>query len=393
MYVLVFLLCIALILNFYLFHAMRKQAKADREVASTMSRELEEQIETITQQRNEHLAVLSSLLESVFAVGLDEKILSINPAGESLLGIESGSALGRQLPEVVRNYRLQELFRESLRSEGVVEGDVTLYEQNEKIVELYGTSLNDAQGEKLGAFIVLNDVTQVRRLERVRKDFVANVSHELRTPLTSIKGFVETLLEGAIERKEDARRFLEIANRHVDRLNAIIENLLNLSRIEEGTERKGLEVEMQDIDHVVRSALRVCETKAEEKEVRLELERTGEMMASVNSGLLEEAIVNLVDNAIKYSERGDLVRIRLKDSESEFAVEVEDEGCGVSSEHMNRIFERFYRVDQGRSRKEGGAGLGLAIVKHVALAHRGRVNVSSNLGKGSTFSLHFPKTL
>jgi two-component system phosphate regulon sensor histidine kinase PhoR len=230
-------------------------------------------------------------------------------------------------------------------------------------------------------------------LESVRRDFVANVSHELRTPVTSIKGFVETLLDGAMHNPEELQRFLQIVAVQTDRLNAIIEDLLALSRIEQEEEKAEIELGQSPVRAVLETAVEVCRMKAAEKNIRLELACDAELAAPMNAPLLEQAVINLLDNAIKYSAPEQTVQIAAERSGGEIAIRVRDCGCGIGREHLLRIFERFYRVDKARSRKLGGTGLGLAIVKHMAQAHGGRASVESTPGQGSTFTIHLPLAL
>jgi two-component system phosphate regulon sensor histidine kinase PhoR len=212
----------------------------------------------------------------------------------------------------------------------------------------------------------------------------------LRTPITSIKGFVETLLEGAFKEPEKAERFLQIIAKHSDRLNAIVEDLLSLSSLEESTQTRNITFEKAPIRPVLNSVISMSMIKAEEKEITLELDCDEGIEARINTVLLEQAILNLVDNAIKYSESKSQVRIEVRKANEMITVAVRDSGCGIAKKHQNRIFERFYVVDKSRSRKLGGTGLGLAIVKHIAEVHGGYVTLDSSLGNGSTFTVHLP---
>ncbi len=235
--------------------------------------------------------------------------------------------------------------------------------------------------------LVLTDVTRMRRLESVRRDFVTNVSHELRTPVTSIRGYAETLLDGAAVDAAESRRFLSIIAKHAERLESLIEDLLYLSRIEQEAERKELPREDTRIADVLQAAVESRQSLAAERGVGVELVCDGGVRAAVNAALLEHAVANLIDNAVKYSERGGVVEVECDDTGDEVSLRVRDHGCGIADEHHGRIFERFYRVDRGRSREQGGTGLGLAIVKHIAQAHRGSVDVESAPGRGSTFTI------
>jgi two-component system phosphate regulon sensor histidine kinase PhoR len=250
--------------------------------------------------------------------------------------------------------------------------------------------LRDGEGPPIGVLIVFHDITRLRRLENVRRDFVANVSHELRTPITSIKGFVETLLEGPLEDTRDVERFLRIVLRQANRLNAIIGDLLILSRIERGADEATIELGMESVREVLAAAIEMCEQRASSKQIDIELDCPEDLTARINPHLLEQAVVNLVDNGIKYSPAGASIRVRAFCEAEGVAIAVEDQGCGIEAKHLPRLFERFYRVDQARSRELGGTGLGLAIVKHIALAHQGTVDVESVLGVGSTFTIRLP---
>ncbi len=228
--------------------------------------------------------------------------------------------------------------------------------------------------------------------DELRRQFVANVSHELRTPITSIKGFLETLLDGAMNEPENAQRFLRIAAKQSDRLNAIVEDLLTLSRLEEETENTGIPLETASLCAVLRNGIQVCETKAQAKNVRIELQCGEHLMASINPPLLEQAIVNLVDNAIKFGPSESTVWVEARQEKKETVIHVRDKGNGIEAKHLSRLFERFYRVDKARSRSLGGTGLGLAITKHIVQLHRGRVYVDSAPGEGSVFSIYIPRT-
>jgi two-component system phosphate regulon sensor histidine kinase PhoR len=276
----------------------------------------------------------------------------------------------------------------TLNNQQPAETEIRLFTDTENYFQVHGTTL--AAGGETGAVIVLRDMTRMRRLEDVRRDFVANVSHELKTPVTSIKGFVETLLDGAIQEPEQARRFLEIIAKHTDRLNAIIEDLLSLSRLEEDSDRRRISFQRERLLPILKAAAELAKVKADEKKISITISCDEQQAAKVNSILLEQAVLNLIDNAIKYSEPGDEIKVAAWQQDNTVLISVEDRGSGIATEHLERIFERFYVVDKGRSRKLGGTGLGLAIVKHIAQVHGGSVTVKSALGKGSTFTIHLP---
>jgi two-component system phosphate regulon sensor histidine kinase PhoR len=238
--------------------------------------------------------------------------------------------------------------------------------------------------------MVLTDVTRLKRLENLRREFAANVSHELRTPVTSIQGFVETLRDGAIEDREDALRFLDIIHAQASRLGALINDLLALARIEKQGENNIVRLTKQPLKGALVAVQQGVAQMAAERRITVSVDCADGLEAEVNGGLFEQAVQNLVDNAIKYSEEGTQVRISATKDENEVRIAVRDQGPGIAPEHVERLFERFYRVDKARSRDKGGTGLGLAIVKHVAQYHKGRVEVATELGKGSTFTIVLP---
>ncbi|MBC8287683.1 MAG: HAMP domain-containing protein [Nitrospinae bacterium] len=357
-----------------------------------MAVQLAERIRTITHQRNESEAVLSSMVEGVLAVDAMEKVIRLNKAAGKLLEIEPSTAEGRPIEQVVRNSHLREFIERTLGGIANVETDLTIGNQNEIFLQAHGAALKDIRGNSIGAVIVLNDVTRLRRLETVRKDFVANVSHELKTPITLIKGFLETLQQGALDDREEAERFLNIMVKQVERLNAIIEDLLSLSRLEQDSGKPEMSMEKTSVQQILESAIRDCELKAQDKNTTVQLNCSSELEVLANPPLMSQAVLNLVDNALKYSEPGGQIEVEALATETEIVIEVQDRGCGIDSSHLPRLFERFYRVDQARSRQLGGTGLGLAIVKHIAQAHGGSVSVNSTLGKGSRFSIRLPIT-
>jgi two-component system phosphate regulon sensor histidine kinase PhoR len=231
----------------------------------------------------------------------------------------------------------------------------------------------------------------MRQLENMRREFVANVSHELKTPITSIKGYVETLQEGALGDKKNVQKFLEIVLKQSDLLNAIVDDLLSLSRIEQDAERGEIQLADENLRHIIEAVAVDYGLKARERKIKVIVSCSEEIMVKASPRLLEQAIGNILDNAIKYSEQGTAVEVEAVSNSEEVNIRVSDHGSGIAPEHLPRLFERFYRVDKGRSRELGGTGLGLAIVKHIAQAHGGSVTVESTLGKGSIFTLHLPK--
>ncbi len=360
-------------------------------VLNRLAAQLGEKLSQLEHQRNEQAAVLGSMAEGVVAVDQDERIINMNQAAMSLFGVRLEDARGRSVPEVIRNPDFQAVVHAAVSGgPQPVEGDVTIYGNGERQLQAHGTILRDPDQRSIGALIVLNDVTRLRRLESLRRDFVANVSHELKTPITSIKGFVETLQDGAWSNEKDAKDFLAIIAKHVDRLTSIIDDLLSLSRIEQEADGGKMVRETARVRDVLSAAVQICQVKSAEKNIRLDIRCDTSLSAPVNALLLEQALVNLLDNAIKYSPVQGVVEVAAAVEQGRLLLSVSDHGCGIEAEHLPRLFERFYRVDKARSRQMGGTGLGLAIVKHIAQAHGGTVTVESAPGKGSLFTIRIP---
>ncbi len=360
------------------------------EAMNMMARQLDDRIRTVIRQRNEYEAVLSSMVEGVLAVDANRKLLSMNKAAARLTGGSVVHSPGAGLDDAVQNEDLRALLETALDRQEPVEGEIVWDVGDEHYLQAHGAVLRDARGQSIGALVVLNDVTRLRRLERVRQDFVANVSHELKTPITSIKGFVETLLDGALRDPDTAERFLTIIAKQAERMNDIINDLLTLSRVEQEKEKEEIPFEHAPILPVLRAACQICEVKASQKEISLCLDAPEDLATVMNPHLLEQAVVNLIDNAIKYSGNDRSIHIRAGAEGREAVISVIDTGIGIRKKDVPRLFERFYRVDKSRSRKLGGTGLGLAIVKHIVQTHGGYTRVESEYGKGSTFFIHLP---
>ncbi len=355
-----------------------------------MALQLHERVRTVALQRNELRAVLASMVEGVLAVDMSEKVLHINPAACRLLGLKSDECRGRHILETVRNIELQEFLNETLSAPGPTEREITLRGEEDCFIQLHGAVHKDADGKNIGALVVMNDITRLKRLETMRRDFVANLSHELKTPIATLKGCVETLLDGAVNRPEEAGHFLEMMDRHVNRLEFMVEDLLALSRLEFESERSGIKLEKGSVHDVMARAVQAFTKRAEAKSILLVMDCPDSLQTLINPLLLEQAIGNLLDNAIKYSSEETRITVTGTQTPKGVEIRVTDQGPGIEKKHWDRIFERFYRVDQARSRAMGGTGLGLAIVKHIALAHHGCISVESVPGQGSTFTLRLP---
>ncbi len=349
-----------------------------------MARDLDIQIQTVVSQRNKLEAIFDAMVEGILTVNRNERITALNGAASRLLETTATKkAVGRTILEVVRNSEFKRFIQTSLQTDEPLEKELVLAHSQlgDRIIQAHSIQIKDQEQQIL---VVLHDITRLKELENLRRDFVANVSHELRTPITAIQGFVETLLEGAMEEPDNRRRFLEIIEKQSERLKSIIEDLLTLSRIEE--EKRAIAMKASPLVEVLSSAIEVSQPRAQEKGIKLNLNCPKNLEATVNPPLLELALVNLIDNAIKYSGTTK-IDVGATESQEHIAITVADQGEGIAREHQHRLFERFYRVDKARSRKQGGTGLGLAIVKHIVLSHNGDISLLSTPGKGSTFTI------
>jgi two-component system phosphate regulon sensor histidine kinase PhoR len=361
------------------------------ESMNDMASQLSDRIETTNRQREEQEAILSSMVEGVLAVDAEERIIIINDAAAGLLQANAAESRGRSLQEAVRNADIQLLIADTISQEKPIERRIHLRSDTDVVLQAQGTIIRGDKSKISGALVILHDITRITRLENMRRDFVANVSHELKTPITAIKGFVETLSDGAISEPDEARKFLDIIVRHTNRLNATIDDLLQLSKIEQEVESRKISLAPNHLKPVLLSATELCRANADKKEINLKVVCEDNLRGRINVALLERAIVNLIDNAVKSSDKGSEIEISATDSGSEILLAVLDHGSGIEQKHHDRLFERFYRVDTARSRELGGTGLGLAIVKHIAEAHGGHASMKSRPGEGSVFTIHLPK--
>ncbi|MBR9986663.1 MAG: PAS domain-containing protein, partial [Desulfosarcina sp.] len=324
------------------------------------------------------------------ATDLEQRVININPTAAKMFAVPMSSAHGRSILEIVRNHEFQELIDRSLSTGESLESDVVYHKKGEQIFNVHCTPLLDAVQKRMGGLVVISDVTQLRWLENMRRDFAASVSHEIKTPLTAIKGFVETLYTIDQDDRDESRRFLKIIEKHVNRLAAIIDDLTQLSRIEGDRDVQQIGTEICRVQDVLTTAIGLCRQVIDAKGIGVNLTCEPDLSGRFDATLLEQAVVNLLDNAAKYSPEKSTILIEGLTVNEEIQIRFTDQGMGIAKKHLPRLFERFYRVDKARSRKLGGTGLGLAIVKHIARAHGGNVTVQSELGKGSTFTLHLP---
>jgi two-component system phosphate regulon sensor histidine kinase PhoR len=352
-----------------------------------MSGRLARQFAQLEEDRQQLRAILSGMVEGVIALGADERILFVNERAARLLEFQPQAAVGRRLWEVVRVRPLQDLVRRALTDPAPHQQELRWSSPSLRSLTVHAARLASAGG----AVLVLHDTTDLRRLERVRQDFVANVSHELKTPLSVIKACVETLLDGAAEDPLHRGRFLERIGDQSDRLYALILDLLSLARIESGEE--AFELRSVALGPAVAECLERHRARAEAKRQQLLAEPpAGELPAAhVDEEALGQILDNLVENAIKYTPEESRIVVRWRSEGGKVRLEVEDNGQGIPEADLPRVFERFYRVDKARSREMGGTGLGLAIVKHLAQAMKGTVRATSRVGQGTTFIVSLPR--
>jgi two-component system phosphate regulon sensor histidine kinase PhoR len=339
-------------------------------------------------------AILRSMAEGVLAVDHQMRILFCNQALSSALGIKSPVAEGTPLLGLVRDPSFARMISGVLTSGTPVKSKIQFALDDSPVFEAYAAPLEMPGGSlalNRGALVILHDITGLERLERIRRDFVANVSHELRTPLTAIRGYAETLLSGALSDDENNRHFVGIIQAHAIRLNNIASDLLILSDLESG--RRDVEPGLISIEDAVNTALQTVEPEAHLRGVRLIRGNIAESVITGHAIRLEQALVNLLDNAVKFNHIGGEARIDVGITQEGMAsITVSDTGSGIPSDDLPRIFERFYRVDKARSRQVGGTGLGLSIVKHIVERMEGTIRVESRLGKGSSFTILLPRS-
>ncbi len=348
---------------------------------------LDRTIHTLTEERNLSSAILGSMVEGVAVVNGSERLVFANQGFAEILGLDVPPTSGSALVEVVRQTELLEAVRKVLGGEQRVQSEIVTGTLRQHYFAITVASVRE--GDTVGAVVVLHDITELRRLERVRRDFVANVSHELRTPLTAIQGFTETLLAGAIDDPQNRSRFLEIILEHSRRLARLTEDLLMLSKMD--AERLELEIRRLSVSQLFESCIETAQHRAAEKNLRISVDAPKNLPdISGDRRRLAEVLQNLLDNAIQYTLPGGKIILSAEAGDSEVIVTVSDTGIGIPQADQPRIFERFYRVDVARSREAGGTGLGLAIAKHLVEVHGGRLWVESEVGQGSQFHFSVP---
>ena len=349
-----------------------------------ISRTIREKMRQLAESQGRLEAVLANMESGVVLFDSSGRINLVNPSAERILGISKEEATGRTYVEVLRNYPLSRIIDEVQGSGKPQGGEIGLIFPEERILDAHAAPVFGESQEPRGVVLVLHDISEIRRLERVRAEFVANVSHELKTPVTAVKGFAETLLEGALYSPVACEEFVNIIAEEAERLNRLVNDLLSLSRIE--SRELKLQLEPLELGNELKQIVDKIRPRFQKKELGLGVTVPGHpVTAMADRDRLEQVLLNLLENSLMYTPSGGRVDAIVQEEDGMAVVSVRDTGIGIPQDDLPRIFERFYRVDRARSRKLGGTGLGLAIVKHIVEAHGGRVWVESELGKGSTF--------
>ena len=363
----------------------RQQLQVQFDIEDFQRRQRQTTIEGQAQQQ----VLFNSMLEGLLLLDRNRRIYLANRAFKNLFGIKT-ELRGKTVMEALRVHELAELVERAETEKQVLDYELKLPDLSERWLQVNAAVITNSAGEREGTILVFHDLTRLKQLERTREEFVANVSHELRTPLSLIKGYVETLLDGARSNPEVAERFLKIIERNTQRLDLLIQDLLTISALE--SERIKLNLQPVELRPLVEKIFTDLKPPAENKNVEL-ASQLSDLIATADVNRLEQVLANLVDNAIKYGRAQGHVTVggkKLDDGKLE--IFVQDDGPGIPAESLDRVFERFYRVDKARSRDQGGTGLGLSIVKHIVQAHGGEVWLKSELGKGATFFFTLPAT-
>jgi len=356
-----------------------------------MADRLDNRIRKVEQQREEENALLRCMVEGVVAVDHNRNVLRMNTSAGQLLGVGNvEEAKGKSILTFLRTPEWVALLDRVLGGESPVEGYIEV-DGGSRMLQVHGVALTSPPKRDLGALLVFTDVTVLSRIDTMQREFVANVSHELKTPITAIAGFAETLVEHPDEDEATRHRFHEIILKQVERLQTIVSDILSLASLENGMRDPQQKKEMVDVSEMLGNAILPCRAIAERKSILIDVDCPLIEKVQLYPFFLEQAVMNLVDNAIKYSPEGSTVVVVGRCTADQVEIRVSDNGPGIAAEHHERLWERFYRVDRGRSRQMGGTGLGLAIVRRVALLHGGRCEVDSSPGKGSTFSIFIPR--
>ncbi|WP_138755414.1 two-component system histidine kinase PnpS [Paenibacillus sinopodophylli] len=356
---------------------------------NAMADSLQVQMTRIQQNENQLESVLDNMINGIVMIDRSGKIVLMNRRAEEVLGFSARELVGRHYAEAKQQYELSQMIQEGLKSKEHLREEITFYFPEERLLELNLVPIHPEGNEFSGVLLVLQDVSAIRRLERMRSEFVANVSHELKTPITAVKGFAETLLGGAVNDEETARSFLQIIFDESDRLNRLIGDILELSKIE--SRRVPLVFSPVEVDTFVDKSIKLMESEAARKRIELSMSIEPGLYVEADEDRLRQIMMNLLSNGINYTSEGGRVSLHVEGIGDDYIrIQISDTGIGIPKKDLPRIFERFYRVDKARSRSSGGTGLGLSIVKHLVELHKGTISVTSAVGVGTTFTIELP---
>jgi two-component system phosphate regulon sensor histidine kinase PhoR len=356
---------------------------------NAMADSLQVQMTRIQQNENQLESVLDNMINGIVMIDRTGKIVLMNRRAEEVLGFSARELVGRHFAEAKQQYELSQMIQEGLKSKEHLREEITFYFPEERLLELNLVPIQPEGNEFSGVLLVLQDVSAIRRLERMRSEFVANVSHELKTPITAVKGFAETLLGGAVNDEETARSFLQIIFDESDRLNRLIGDILELSKIE--SRRVPLVFSPVEVDTFIDKSIKLVQSEADRKHIELSMSIERGLYVEADEDRLRQIVMNLLSNGINYTPEGGKVSLNVEGIGDDYIrIQISDSGIGIPKKDLPRIFERFYRVDKARSRSSGGTGLGLSIVKHLVELHKGTISVNSAVGVGSTFIIELP---
>ncbi len=379
-------------------YSMRATVRSNDELgqlAETFNEMAEDLEGSVTDLRDKNLkfdSIMNSMTNGFIAVDNKQKIILINAIACRFIGIEyEEGIIGKKLVEVIRNHQINSIMQQTLEGGGSSVHEISLSLPEEKVFRVYANpirSMEETDGPNSGGILSIMDITNVKKLEQIRTEFVSNVTHELKTPLTSIRGFVETLRSGAINDAEVADKFLEIIDIEAERLYMLINDILQLSEIE--TNQKDTNIGVYHLKPIVEDVVSMLQGAADKKHVSLDYKVDDHLSIRANRDRIKQMLINLIDNAIKYNTENGSVSVKAWKVEGRVMITVKDTGIGIARQHLSRIFERFYRVDKGRSRNMGGTGLGLSIVKHIVNLYNGDIKVESEPGHGTEFIIQLP---
>ena len=355
---------------------------------NAMAESLQDQMQRIRQKEGQLESVLDNMINGIVMIDRSGRILLLNRMAEEVLGFSARELAGRHYAEAKQQYELAQIIQEGLERREHLHDEITFYFPEERLLEINLVPVFHSGDEFGGVLLVLQDVSAIRRLERMRSEFVANVSHELKTPIAAVKGFAETLLGGAVNDPDTAKSFLQIIYDESERLNRLIGDILELSKVE--SRRVPLQFSPVELSSFTEKTVELLATEASRKGILLDVSVEPGLYVEADEDRLRQIVMNLLSNGINYTPEGGRVSVKVDGDDDHIRIRISDTGIGIPKKDLPRIFERFYRVDKARSRSSGGTGLGLSIVKHLVELHKGTIAVDSKVGAGSVFTIELP---